>query len=138
MKHRSSRRRGSRSNKRKGNKRKRSSGRNRSNKRYRKNSRRQHSRRSTSDLMRRLQALDSKRKMMKFSSPRPQRAKKNQNRKYVFPDIPKTSLPKSSQKKQHNCCAKILAMRRKYKQGQKLIDDVDKFMGKTDGRGFTD
>ncbi len=86
-------------------------------------------RRSTSDLVRRMNKLNPGRKPL--SSPkdsRLKRGKKPRPSNIKFPSIPKRSLPKIPKTK--SACGQLELMRKKYREGQKLIDEVDRFMGK--------
>jgi hypothetical protein len=81
------------------------------------------------DMDARLNALNPDRKPPRASSgnvPTKRGAKK-----YNFPSIPKNQLPKSRSKSPTDRCNnKLSEMRKKYKIGQKILDEVDKFMNK--------
>lgn len=45
-----------------------------------------------------------------------------------FPKVPKTSLKSHSRSKKCNC-KKLMEIKKKYKEGQRIMDQVDKYMG---------
>jgi hypothetical protein len=75
----------------------------------------------------------SKRKILRLSS-RWKKTKRGHQRKTAvnFPVIPKTSFRKKDidTKRNAQCCKQIMQMRRKYKEGQRILNEVDAFMGK--------
>ena len=79
--------------------------------------------------------LGSKHKSQSLSLPktRPKRKNKKKSSSLKFPSIPKTSIrSKSSSKKKKvsTCEQKLKHIRSQYKLGQKIMDEVDRFMGK--------
>lgn len=89
-------------------------------------------RNKTTSLEKRLFALNPDRKPLSYKSPRLKRGqdKKKKSVDYKFPSIPKNSPRYSTPKVKNTCGVKLQEMRKKYRKGQKLIDEVDRFMGK--------
>lgn len=94
---------------------------------------------SLADLKARLKALNPDYKSISrpksLPKGRPKRKAKKASRRfsnYKFPSVPKNDLntkSKKSGKKTDKCSYKLAEMRKKYKLGQKIMNEVDHFMG---------
>lgn len=105
-------------------------------KKSRQSSRRKSNRRKSSSSRRKSSLSSLEKRLEKLFSgkrrktPRLSSKWKKRKGKIAFPPVPTRSIRRKPLTKGERCCRKISEMRRKYKEGQRIINEVDKFMGR--------